>query len=95
MVVPGDLNGDGQLTDSDISAFVMALTDPTSFASTYTGVDPNVNGDFNGDGVLNNGDIVGFVDALNVAPGVVPEPTSLAMLGLSGLLFMRRRRAAA
>ena len=91
-IVLGDLNGDGALTNDDISLFVQALTDAPGYAAAFPGLDPNELGDFTGDGILNNADIQGFVDALDPFGGVVPEPTSLALLGLGGLLATRRRR---
>jgi endonuclease/exonuclease/phosphatase family metal-dependent hydrolase len=62
--VIGDMDGSGQLTNADIAAFVLALTNPAGFAQTYPDVDPNVIGDFNGDGAFTNSDIAGFVAAL-------------------------------
>ena len=103
----GDLNGDGAITNGDISAFVMALTDRDGYATTYPGLDPDAIGDLTGDGVMTNGDIAGFVDLLTTVSSLtasadldeltslaaVPEPSSLALLSLGGLLFTRRRRA--
>lgn len=89
----GDLSGDGALTNADIAPFVLALTDPARFADDFPQTDPDTFGDFNKDGELNNGDIAGFVQALTGAtPAVTPEPTSLALFGLGGLLLTRRRR---
>ena len=92
-IVMGDLNGDGALTHEDIAPFVSALTDPDQYAVDYPGLDPNQLGDFTGDGLLTNGDIEAFVDALNGAgSSAIPEPTSLALLAISGLMVARRRR---
>ena len=98
----GDMNGDGSVTNGDISAFVLALTDPAGYASAYPTLDPDQLGDFTGDGSLTNGDISDFVNALT-APSItapelsaiaaVPEPGSLALLGIGGLLLARRRHA--
>ena len=64
MFASGDMNGDNAFNNGDISAFVLALTNPADFAAQY----PNVNlidaGDLNGDGVFNNGDIAAFINAL-------------------------------
>lgn len=96
----GDMNGDGVFTNADISPFVLALTDESAFASQYPGVDPAVIGDFSGDGLFTNGDIAGFVDALTGPASLaaalstsVPEPSSLAMLGIGVLAVSRRRRS--
>lgn len=91
----GDLNGDGALDSSDISPFVMALTDPAGYEAAYPGLYANNLGDFTGDGVLNNADIAGFVDAIGAGGSGVPEPNTLAvLLGATVVLGARRRRAA-
>ena len=91
----GDMDGDGSLTEADISGFVQALTDRPGYAAQYPGLDPDVLGDFSGDGFITNGDIDGFVAALTsagISAAAIPEPTTLSMLGLAGLLVTRRRR---
>ena len=73
----------------------MALTDPGGYADAFAGLDPDAIGDFTGDGLLTNGDIAGFVDLLTggaPSASIIPEPTSLALLGLGGLMIARRRR---
>jgi len=64
VAVPGDLDGDGQLNNADIAAFVLALTDRAAFAAQYPGVDADLAGDLDGDGALSNGDIAEFVALL-------------------------------
>ncbi len=59
-----DLNGDDAISESDIPAFVLALTDPAGYAKTYPQIDANLVGDTNGDGRLSVGDINGFVALL-------------------------------
>ncbi|MEM9348432.1 MAG: PQQ-binding-like beta-propeller repeat protein [Planctomycetota bacterium] len=101
----GDLNGDGSTNSDDISAFVMALTDPQAYAATHAFVDHDIIGDFNGDGVMNNLDIFGFVQLLSAgneseaqAIGLsigqqiadVPEPASIGLIGLGALLLIPR-----
>ena len=63
-IVLGDINGDGEFNNLDISPLVLALTDPASFADQYPDVDVNSVADFNGDGVFDNLDVSGFVGAL-------------------------------
>lgn len=61
--LPGDLNCDGVVTVSDIGPFVLALTNPASYATQF----PNCNiltGDMNGDGQVTVGDIGLFVQAV-------------------------------
>ncbi|MEM9348042.1 MAG: SGNH/GDSL hydrolase family protein [Planctomycetota bacterium] len=95
----GDLNGDGHLSSLDISAFVLALTDPGGYDVLTQGLAADVRGDFDGNGVLNNLDIFGFVEALPPDPAadallaVVPEPGSAAALVIViGICSARRRR---
>jgi hypothetical protein len=62
-LVPGDMNCDGSVSFGDINPFVMALTSPAQYVSSY----PNcniLNGDINGDGSVNFGDINPFVNCL-------------------------------
>ncbi|QQE13220.1 PEP-CTERM sorting domain-containing protein [Planctomycetota bacterium] len=90
-----DLNGSVDLLDLD------ALSSNYSSAATWEG------GDFNGDGTVNLLDLdvlssnYGFAAvlsakdfaALEAAFTSIPEPTSLALLGLSGLALLSRRSA--
>ncbi len=53
-------------------------------------------GDINQDGAFDTADVAPFVQLLvsgatTTSPNV-PEPSSLALLGLGGLMLMRRRR---
>lgn len=99
----GDLNGDDLVNNQDIAPFVLALTDPAAFALAY----PNVNllavGDINGDQSFNNQDIAPFVSLLTgqgnqlgineqTALNAIPEPASLGMLAIGGLMLLRRVR---
>lgn len=59
----GDMNCDGFVTVSDISGFVLALTDPAGYASSFPGCDIN-NADINGDTFVTVADIAGFVALL-------------------------------
>jgi hypothetical protein len=57
----GDANCDGLVNNGDIDAFVMALTDPATYATTYG---CSANCDTNGDSLVNNGYIDSFVAAV-------------------------------
>jgi len=61
---PGDLNCDHFVNNSDIPAFVLALTERAAYEAQYPGCDADQVGDLNGDGVMNNADIPRFVDLL-------------------------------
>lgn len=59
----GDMNCDGTLSVSDIGGFVLALTDPVLYASTYPDCDV-LSADLNCDGLVSVGDIALFVSLL-------------------------------
>lgn len=91
--VIADFTGDDLLNTEDINAFILALTDPTGYATMYpwvdlTGVDPS------GDGLINTEDIGHFIAALTGAGGgaVIPEPAAPTILLAAAGLFMRRSR---
>ena len=60
----GDANADGAITNSDIPAFLLALTNPSDYAVLYPVNDPDIVLDFNADGRFTNADIPGFVALL-------------------------------
>jgi hypothetical protein len=59
----GDVNGDGIVSNQDIAAFVLLLSDPASWSAQYPQLPADV-GDLNADAVVNNQDIAPFVAAL-------------------------------
>ncbi len=64
LVVLGDANGDGVLSNFDIAPFVQALTDPAAYQTEFPDADPDCMLDMNRDGVFSNLDIADFVAAL-------------------------------
>jgi hypothetical protein len=60
---PGDLNCDHTVDFGDINPFVLALTDPAGYATTYPTCNRDL-ADINGDGSVNFGDINPFVALL-------------------------------
>lgn len=59
----GDMNCDGAINGFDIDPFLLAMTDPGSFGTTYPGCDIT-NADFTGDGNVNGLDVEPFVNVL-------------------------------
>ncbi len=88
----GDMNLDGVVDTGDVAPFVLALTNPEAYEAEY-GIDPALVGDINQDGAFDTGDVAPFVQML-VAGGTqsVPEPGSLVLLGLGGLMLLGRRQ---
>jgi len=63
VISPGDLNCDGVVNNFDIDPFVLALTDPGKYATTFPNCD-RLAADINNDGVVDNFDIDPFVSLL-------------------------------
>ncbi len=61
--IAGDLNCDDRVDFFDINPFVLALTDPALYATTYPDCDI-MHADINGDGSVDFGDINAFVAAM-------------------------------
>ncbi|MFN3166102.1 MAG: PEP-CTERM sorting domain-containing protein [Phycisphaeraceae bacterium] len=90
--LPGDTDGDGDIDDSDLGTAFSNYTGPLP---PNTGGKTAADGDTDGDGDVDDSDLgtafSGYTGPLG--PASVPEPTSLALIGLGGLLIARRRRA--
>ncbi|MCC7147056.1 MAG: PEP-CTERM sorting domain-containing protein [Phycisphaeraceae bacterium] len=91
--IPGDFNGDGAVTLSDINPFKQALTDVNAWQAQFPevvleDVDPN------GDGVITLSDINPFKALLTGGNGaVIPEPATLSLLAVGAMAAFRRNRA--
>jgi len=90
--IPGDTDGDGDIDDADLGVAFANYTGPLD---TGVGTKTSAEGDTDGDGDVDDADLgtafAGYTGPLGTAS--VPEPTSLALIGLGGLLTARRRRA--
>ncbi len=85
---PADLDQDGDVDDADFGIAFAAFTGPGGVSNSPA--------DLDGDGDVDDADFgIAFAAFTGPGggPGVVPEPTSLALLGLGGLMIARRRRA--
>ncbi len=96
--IPGDANGDGQVNLADLQV----LGDHWQASDAYWLV-----GDFTGDGLVNLADLqilgdnwgygkgldLSFDQALQLAGLSIPEPATLMMAGIGGLLLPRRTRS--
>lgn len=98
----GDMNGDKLVDLDDLTPFMMALTNPASYAALYPGIDAATIGDVNRDGQFDNADIDSFNVLLGGGPPLmldttpgnqVPEPASLALVLVTGaFLTLAARR---
>ncbi len=60
----GDMNGDGKVDQSDVDAFVLAVTDRAAYVAKY-GEENYLNGDFSGKGSVTFEDINAFREAVS------------------------------
>lgn len=85
IVLPGDYNGDG----------LVDMKDYTIWADNFgwTGLPGENAADGNNDGVVNLADYSVWADQFRNTPsGTVPEPTTLVLLGLGGVVIFWRRK---
>ena len=87
--LPGDTNGDNDIDDSDLGTSLANYTGPVGDVGKTA-----AEGDTDGDGDVDDSDLgTSFANYTGpLSPASVPEPTSLAIIGLSGLALIRRRR---
>jgi hypothetical protein len=96
----GDFNRDGHVDAADILPMEQALTNLSDYKATYApGItDPQLAfiEDVNQDGSFNNADLQFLLDTLKSGGGSadsVPEPASIALLGIGALAIVFRRRS--
>jgi hypothetical protein len=103
----GDCNLDGAVDAADYAMFAIGLANQANFGTSAYDPNQSgwAYGDFNYDGVVDATDAAimevgyeGYLASLDtsamltVAPGVVPEPGTIALMLLGGLALLKRRR---
>lgn len=92
----GDMDMDGRLTLDDITAFVLALVSPSSYAAQFQ-ASPLSHGDINRDGRFNFDDISPFAELFGTTQQAildgtaVPEPASLSSI-MGALVLLGRHK---
>jgi hypothetical protein len=89
-VVPGDTNGDGIVNDADLA----------NFEAQFGGAPGAESADFDGDGDVDIHDFStmrgnwGFgTGPAPLSSAATPEPTTMGLLALGGLVVLKRRRS--
>ena len=92
VVTPGDVNGDGNVDNLDITPFVYALTSGQGAFEAQYPDGAYWGADCHQDGNVDNLDISPFVDLLTSGGQAAPEPATMMLLVVGSLALLRRRR---